>query len=990
MSSDQANRAIELFEAALEKDEGERATLLDEACGEDAALRGEVEALLQADAEAGEFLEQAGVPTTQSISHDPATSILGQQIGRYKIRRLIATGGMGSVYEAQQDQPRRAVALKLMRRGIASRSALRRFEYEAQLLGRLRHPNIAQVYEAGTHDDGGGGVPYFAMEYIPRAVPITDYAVANKLTIAQRLDLFLQVCDAVHHGHQKGIIHRDLKPSNILVDSAGQPKIIDFGVARSTDSDMALTTIQTSVGQLIGTLQYMSPEQCEADPHDIDTRSDVYALGVVLYELLSDKLPYDVGSVAIHAATLIIREQMPSRLSTINRTLRGDVETIALKALEKDRSRRYQSAAELAQEINRYLTNQPITARPPSVIYQMRTFARRNRAVVGAIAAVFVALICASTFSTYQYFNATAEAESAKAINDYFNKMLTSLDLTQLRTLSGLAPDQLPLASTGRDFGWNVSVAEAMRQAGIGLEETFARKPLMEASVRETIGMTLKGLGLEAEARPHLQGALDIRRRILGDDHEDTWRSILQFASHDFMSKLLGGAVTTEPLVRRAFEGMRQRYGDEDPRTLTAQRILANWQARQGNREASYEIFNKTLDIQRRVLGAEHRDILMTMCDWSSALWNQNNPEGLSLILEALAISRRTLRQHDYISLYAQVLTGAWQWRIGRLDLCGPLFEDFLDNCRRAFGENHPWTYFAMRMVAGSWHQQDDRQLERERLYRTALAGQTKLHGQNHFETHASRGFLGWFLLGRGELDEGIELAAVWPHDRPKAVFRQLVFEYQLRCAGRTDEARQVLEKIIPVAQEIAQRDDASAAQLNSYARLLLACVPRDLRDPHAARSLSERAAEISAREHLPYILNTLALSCEATGDLDRAIETQREALAALPPGEWWPRTDFEMTLLTWLLENGDVAAAEALLLDSVQRVRDAHGEVQARLVWQLTDLLLHFRIYEFAVPRAFALGGNTGARRRPLNWPKRSSPGVSTPRRSLCSAPAS
>ena len=192
------------------------------------------------------------------------TANLPRNIGHFTIKERIASGGMGTVYKAVQEQPRRSVAIKVMKHGVTSRSALRRFEYEAQLLARLRHPYIAQVYEAGTHDDGSGPVPFFAMEYIPNAKPITKYAEDKKLGTRERLDLFARVCDAVHHGHQRGIIHRDLKPSNILVDSHGQPRIIDFGVARATDSDMARTTLQTDLGQLIGTLQYMSPEQCEA------------------------------------------------------------------------------------------------------------------------------------------------------------------------------------------------------------------------------------------------------------------------------------------------------------------------------------------------------------------------------------------------------------------------------------------------------------------------------------------------------------------------------------------------------------------------------------------------------------------------------------------------------------------------------------------------------------------------------------------------------
>ena len=302
-----------------------------------------------------------------------------KEIGRYKVRRTIGSGGMGTVYEAIQESPRRKVAIKVMRSGVTSRSAMRRFEYESQILGRLSHPCIAQVYEAGTYDDGTGGVPYFAMEYIVGAKTLLEYANQKDLNVHDRLVLFEQVCDAVHHGHLKGIIHRDLKPDNILVDSSGNPKIIDFGVARSTDSDMVVTTMQTNVGQLIGTVQYMSPEQCEADPDLIDARSDVYSLGVILYELLTGQPPYNLASIPIYEATRLIREQQPTKMTTIAEGIDGDLETVVSKSMDKDRDRRYQSAYELGQDITRFLENEPILARRASMVYQLKMFARRNR-----------------------------------------------------------------------------------------------------------------------------------------------------------------------------------------------------------------------------------------------------------------------------------------------------------------------------------------------------------------------------------------------------------------------------------------------------------------------------------------------------------------------------------------------------------------------------------------------------------------------------------
>jgi len=346
---------------------------------------------------------------------DGPDPLIGQRIGNYHIKNVIAAGGMGTVYEAVQDQPERIVALKVMRPYVASHAALRRFQFEAQILARLRHPNIAQVYEAGTHffdqsrDREGavaGGVPYFAMEYIPGAKTITEYANENKLGMRDRLRLFAKACDAVHHGHQKAIIHRDLKPGNILVDAAGEAKVIDFGVARATDSDLAITTQQTVIGQLVGTVQYMSPEQCDADPHELDTRSDVYSLGVVLYELLTGELPYDASSSTIYQATRAIKEDQPRRLSLINPKLRGDVETIALKSLEKDREKRYQSAADLARDIQRHLNRDPIAARPPTAWTRgVRWLARRPVITTSAACAGIAALIVGGTFLSVRAFN---------------------------------------------------------------------------------------------------------------------------------------------------------------------------------------------------------------------------------------------------------------------------------------------------------------------------------------------------------------------------------------------------------------------------------------------------------------------------------------------------------------------------------------------------------------------------------------------------------
>jgi len=562
----------------------------------------------------------------------PATAARHTVIGRYRILRLVGEGGMGAVYEAEQDQLRRTVALKIIKPGLASPELLRRFEQESQALGRLQHPGIARIYDAGMADTGFGPQPYFAMEFI-QGRNVKDYADKRRLNTRQRLEMVAKIAEAVHHAHQRGLIHRDLKPANILVDETGQPKILDFGVARVSDSGPQ-ATMHTNAGQLVGTLAYMSPEQVLADPLELDTRSDVYALGVILYELLAGRLPYRI-SKKLHEAIQVIREEDPSKLRSINRTYRGDIETIAAKALEKDKSRRYTSAAELAADITRYLKDEPIMARRPSASYQIKKFARRHKPLVGGIAAVFVVLVSGIIASTTQAFRASraeaiAIAEMNRAVDaekktaverDRANQNKTLADSERDRaeseknravTLERLARNErdnaiaqkqradteAETAKAVQDFlgtdllrmadptmqtqsrqqgqvftlsNPNISVKELLDRASGRIAHKFDKKPLVEAAVRETIAETYFGLGLYENALEHFQEAIALRSAEQGPYDLDTLKATVRLAETLSASNRWP---ESEPLIKKVIDGGRRGPGDDNPATRSAFRLL--------------------------------------------------------------------------------------------------------------------------------------------------------------------------------------------------------------------------------------------------------------------------------------------------------------------------------------------------------------------------------------------------------------------------------
>ncbi len=323
-----------------------------------------------------------------------------REIGDYQILRVLGVGGMSIVYAALQKQPRRMVALKVMKQGTTTKVSLRRFRREIEILGRLHHPYIAQVFNAGMHDDGSGGVPYFVMEYVPGAKTVLEHVASSSLSVRDTLKLFVKICAAVEHGHHNKVVHRDLKPGNILIDRTRDPKIIDFGVARATEVDPAAATMQTEAGRLVGTVQYMAPEQVDADARDIKPSCDVYALGVLLYKLLTTRYPHSFEGLPIYEAVRIIRMEDPPKPSTINPEVRGDLETILMRCLEKEPARRYQSAGQLGRDVLRYLGKIPIKARPAGFVYRIGLFMRRRKKTLALAAAMCILIVLVAGVTT--------------------------------------------------------------------------------------------------------------------------------------------------------------------------------------------------------------------------------------------------------------------------------------------------------------------------------------------------------------------------------------------------------------------------------------------------------------------------------------------------------------------------------------------------------------------------------------------------------------
>jgi serine/threonine protein kinase len=794
----------------------------------------------------------------------------GTRLGPYKLLQKLGEGGMGTVFLAEQEQPvRRRVALKVIKAGLDSAHVMARFEAERQALALMDHTNIAKVLDAGATESGR---PYFVMELV-KGVPLTKYCDQEHLTPRERLELFVPVCQAVQHAHQKGVIHRDLKPSNILValyDGQPAPKVIDFGVAKATAQRLTEKTMVTEVGQIVGTLEYMAPEQAELNNLDIDTRADVYALGAILYELLTGSTPFtrqQLRSAAFTEVLRLIREVEPPKPSTrlsnsaelpaiagqrqleprrLTRQVQGELDWIVMKCLEKERGRRYETANALAMDLQRYLTDEPVLASPPSAAYRVRKFLRRHRGPMVAAALVLLALLtgmagtivgldlearrqrdaaeaarneaeAARNEESLQRQQAVAEkdrAEAAEALAKGEAAITGAVNEFLQKDLLGQADlENQPQPGGAAERSANITVRELLDRAAKAVEGKFAEQPRTEAAVRLMLGDRYRALGRYAEALPHLERSVQLRSAQLGADHPDTLTSKHSLAE---LYRAQGKYDRAEPLLQQVLAGRLARLGANHPDTLACKNDLAVLYFAQRKYDRAEPLLQDVLASRTAQLGADHLDTLQSKNNLATLFRIQGKYDRAEpLFQEALAGYTAQLGPDHPDTLTTKQNLAALDQAQRKYDRAEPLLKEVLDTRTARLGADHPDTLLSKLKLA-QLYQAQRKYDQAEPLFLQVLDGFTAKLGGDHPETLGSKNNLAGLYKAQGKYDraeplyreaaEGARKKLGLSHPSTQLFIRNLVECYEkMGQKDKADEWRKQLEQAKAAAKPPAQ-----------------------------------------------------------------------------------------------------------------------------------------------------------------------------------------
>jgi serine/threonine protein kinase len=845
----------------------------------------------------------SGLPQsdTASIEPSPGQAARATFTETYQLLELIGEGGMGEVWLAEQKQPvRRRVAIKLIKVGMDTREIVARFESERQALALMSHPAIAKVFDAGSTPEGR---PYFVMEYVA-GMPITLYCDRHKLNTRERLKLFVAVCEGVQHAHQKAIIHRDLKPSNILiteVDGKPAPRIIDFGVAKATSQRLHSTTLHTQAGALIGTLGYISPEQADSGGEDIDTRSDVYSLGVVLYELLSGALPFDFRKLAYDEVLRCLREQdapSPSTrlrtrgkdsslsaanraadLPTLIRVLQGDPDAIALKALEKERARRYASPLDLAADINRYLRNEPVSAHAPSAIYRTRKYVRRHRLGASLVSLlVLMGLIFAIT-QMIEFRRIRRERDRADRITEFLTNMF-----------------KVPSPSEAR--GNTVTAREILDRSSDEIERGLDKDSEVRSKLMLVMARTYENLGLYSRAHSLMERVVEDRRKTMGDNNPKTLEAQSQMG---WILYREGHDAEAERLIRSTIDTQSRVLGPEDPATLESKDHLVRILLREAHFTEAENLERQLIEIASRKLGPDDPQTLQFMNGLALALAHESRfAEAEVEYRQVLDRERRSLGEDHPDTLATMHNLANMFLDASNYDAAEKLYRDTLEIDRRVLGPEHPDTATAMTALANTIRFDERRYAEAEALYREALAIELRTVGPDHPYTTSAQEGLANLLLEEDRYTEAETLLKQILSTRQRVLGTDhtdtLLSQYNLATVYRHEKRYGDAEKLIRETLETQARvlDPNDPDTFASMA--LLGDILLDERRPQEAEGLLRQAFSNQLRTLGPRHHDTQ----ESLGSLGRV-----------------------------LVENGKYEDAKKIYLEIIDKMRSGAAEAE-------------------------------------------------------------